>query len=58
MEEFSMTELHNYEPIISFIKLDRGGGDFHGFGQFVKTSPFISLCILRDLHQQKIPREL
>ncbi len=25
---------------------------------FVKTSLFISLCILRDLSQQKIPREL
>jgi len=28
------------------------------FSHFVKSSLFISLCILRDLHQQKIPREL
>jgi hypothetical protein len=26
--------------------------------QYVKTSLFVSLCILRDLPQQKIPREL
>jgi hypothetical protein len=30
----------------------------HEFSHFEKSSLFISLCILRDLHQQKIPREL
>jgi hypothetical protein len=32
--------------------------DIHVIQKLVKTSLFICLCILRDLPQQKIPREL